>query len=86
MVEFGDRKLSYQYKKNYQKSGNQIYPHYRLLDLKLNMNLYSQNKNLKSKGYREWLTYIAESRLAPEDNTELYDIDRYALTLLLEGA
>jgi hypothetical protein len=83
IVEFGDRKLSYEYKKKYQKSGNQIYPHYRLYDLKLNMHLYSQNKNLKSKGYREWFTYIAESRLAPEDNTELYDIDRYALTVLL---
>ena len=90
MMEFGDKKQIFQYKKNYQKSGNRIYPHYRLFydyqlntNYKLNTNLYSQNKYLKSKVYREWLTYIEESRLAPEDNAELYDIDRYARTLIL---
>ena len=83
MMEFGDRKLQYLYQKNFQKSGNGEYPYYRLYDPKLNINLYSHNKYLKSMVYRGWLTYIAESRVASEDNAELYDIDRYTLTLIL---
>jgi len=83
MVEFGDMKLSYQYKKNYQKSGNPTYPYYRLYDPKLNINLFSQNKYLKSKVFRTWLTYIVENKVEANDNAELYDIDRYALTFIL---
>jgi hypothetical protein len=70
---------------HYQKIAQNTYPHYRLSDVRLNVKLYSQTKYLKNMVYRGWLTYIAENRLEPEENTELYDIDPYASALILSG-
>ena len=52
MVEFGDRKLRLPVQKELPKERQSKYPYYRLYDPKLNINLYSQNKYLKSKVYR----------------------------------
>ena len=62
--------------------GQRSYPHYRLSDSKLNIKLYSQNKYLKNRIFREWFTYVSEKRLNKE-NDELYSFDHYAMALIL---
>ena len=70
---------------HYNRLAKSPYPHYRLSDPRLSINLYSQKKYVKSRAHREWFTYLAERRLIA-DNYDLYDIDNYARLYIMVKA